>query len=410
MKLGKIVPLNKDYDLRFFKVIIKEDYVDERTGELIVTHRVIIKLKNMKNGRSRIHPYTEFINKWFNKSTKYQSNIATCLVRFLNYIYFDLSSKVLSDISDLTFEFGVLFLNDVAKTCSREVVSQYERVIAHFYLFLCEKNLLNYIKKEEFRYIETNNRLVLQSPFEGKVKKAKIENTNNLHNLDFELIFPFIEIALKYEPSIALGIYFQIFGGLRASEVVSIEYNNISCKGPNGLHGMRINIFRKDLRPETTSGFISGVKRPRKQTIVAIDNALAELYKFHKEHFKVSGCNAVFVDRNGNPMTYNTYLRKFKKVKEAFIQELSQSENLNLRAYAITLRSYNWATHMGRGIFSNMVNEVANNVAEIAVMRGDKNLSSSLAYLNDSKQVEKKVVSLMEQFYNGLGVLLNDGE
>lgn len=404
MNSDKIIRFNKEYDLKFIKVIKKDSYVDERTGDLIVTHRVIIKLKNLKNGRSRIHPYTEFINKWINKSTKYQSNIATCLVRFLNYIYFELSSKVLPDISDLTFEFGVLFLNEVAKTCSREVVSQYERVISHFYLFLCEKNLLNYIKKEEFRYIETNNRLVLQSPFEGKIKKSKIENTNNLHNLDFELIFPFIEMALKYEPSIALGIYFQIFGGLRASEVISIEYNNISCKGPNGLHGMRINIFRKDLRPETKSGFITGVKRPRKQTIVAIDNALAELYKFHKENFKVSGCNAVFVDKSRNPMTYDTYLRKFKKVKKAFIQELSQSENLNLRAYAMTLMSYNWATHMGRGIFSNMVKEVANNAAEIAVMRGDKNLSSSLPYLNDTEQVERKLVSLMESFYQRLGV------
>ena len=404
MNSGKIISFDKDYDLNFIKVIIKDSYVDERTGDLIVTHRVVIKLKNMKNGRSRIHPYTEFINQWFNKSTKYQSNIAAYLVRFLNYIYFDLSYRVLPDISKLTFEFGVLFLNDIAKTCSREVVSQYERVIARFYLFLCEKNILNYIKKEDFRYIESNNRLVLQSPFEGKIKKSNRENTNNLHKLDFELIFPFIETALKYEPSIALGIYFQIFGGLRASEVVSIEYNNISCKGPNGLHGMRINIFQKDLRPETKSGFISGVKRPRKQTIVAIDNALAELYKFHKERFKVSGCNAVFVDRNGNPMTYNTYLRKFKKVKEAFIQELSQSENLSLKAYAITLMSYNWATHMGRGIFSNMVNEVANNAAEIAVMRGDKNLSSSLPYLNDTEEVERKVASLMESFYQRLGV------
>ena len=79
----------------------------------------------------------------------------------------------------------------------------------------------------------------------------------------------------------------------------------------------------------------------------------------------------------------------------------------NLKAYALTLRSYDWSTHIGRGIFSNMTSEVAGNAAEIAVMRGDKNLNSSIVYITDTSVIEKKVVSLMEKFYEDLEVFKN---
>lgn len=403
---NKVVQFHKPRKLKFIKDILKEECVDSQTGEVTVNHRVLIRLKNLENGRSRIHPFTEFINQWINHSIKHQSNIATHIVRFLNFIYFEISDSVISDISELTFEYGVLFLNKQAKVCSRDVVSQYERSLSHFYFFLAERKIMKFISLEEFKFIEKNYRLILQSPFKG-VRKGEERHKDLLHCINFELVFTFIEIALREEPAIALGVYFQIFGGLRASEVITIEYNNLSLKGPNGRDGMTVNLFTKDLRPDLKSGFINGVKRKRKQKIIGMNGVLSTLYCLHRDNFKKEGCNAVFIDKKGNPMTYSTYWRRFTKVKQAFINELSNSEDLNLKAYALTLRSYDWSTHIGRGIFSNMTSEVAGNAAEIAVMRGDKNLNSSIVYITDTSVTEKKVVSLMEKFYEDLEVFKN---
>ena len=69
--------------------------------------------------------------------------------------------------------------------------------------------------------------------------------------------------------------------------------------------------------------------------------------------------------------------------------------------YAVFLESYKWSTHIGRGTYSNIVAQNANNIGEIAVMRGDSSLSSSLPYLNDNRSVGKKVQDTFDFFYGG---------
>lgn len=396
--------INNVPNLKFIKDVIKFEYIDKKTKETLIEHKVVIKLINLNNGFSRIYPYTEFINQWANRSTKYKCNIAGCLVKFLNFIYFGVNKKVLDNISDLTLDIGIEFLNECSKNCSKETLLHYERVLTNFYYFLAEKNILTHIDESSFIFIEKNKKLSLLSPFDGKVKKFNNKKKKeNLHNLDFEFIFPFLETALEYEPSIALGIYFQIFGGLRASEVISIEYSNISVRGSNGFNGMTIELATKDLRPDIKTGFINGVKKDRKQRVVGLNGILSELYKIHKSKYKTKECTAVFINQNNLPMTYSNYRYRFNKVKKIFIEKLRNSKNPNFKAYSLVLDSRNWSTHIGRGIFSNLASEVAENAIEIAVMRGDSNLNSAITYITDTNKIEQKLVELMNKFYNDLG-------
>ena len=46
-----------------------------------------------------------------------------------------------------------------------------------------------------------------------------------------------------------------------------------------------------------------------------------------------------------------------------------------------------WSTHIGRGIFSNVIASVSKNILEIAQARGDSQLDSSLTYLSDSDKM-----------------------
>ena len=77
------------------------------------------------------------------------------------------------------------------------------------------------------------------------------------------------------------------------------------------------------------------------------------------------------IDKNGNPMTVNTYWKRFNHVRREFIKRLYDCPNMETQMYAVFLESYKWSTHIGRGTYSNIVAQNANNIGEIAVMRGD---------------------------------------
>ena len=55
------------------------------------------------------------------------------------------------------------------------------------------------------------------------------------------------------------------------------------------------------------------------------------------------------------------------------------------------LNQIKWSTHIGRGTFSNLLAEFAENPYEIAQPRGDNNLNSSLAYIKRSVRIHEKI-------------------
>lgn len=391
--------MNDNIGLKFIRDIIKIETVNENTGEIEIERRVVIKIKNLTNGKSRIHRFTDFLGRWKNKKTKTVSDLADKIVTFLNYVYFDLNKTVLPSIEYLTFELGAKFLNTVCNGKSNSYASQIERALSYFYFFLADKNILKNITKKEFKFIDKGNRIVLVSPFEGMYEKPPVKQTDRLHHFDEELIFTFLETAIEVSPNIALGIYCQFFGGLRVSEVVSLEYHNISFKGKSGLNGMILRISNNDLAPELKTGFINQAKRERKQTIFNIGNLLPLLYENHKKHYKNKNTSAIFVNLKGRPMTDRMYRYYFNKIKRAFISRLRDSNNPKLKIYSAYLMSKSWSTHIGRGVFSNISNDVADNAVELAVARGDKTLNAALSYTCDSKKIEEKLAKNMNSFY-----------
>jgi len=50
-----------------------------------------------------------------------------------------------------------------------------------------------------------------------------------------------------------------------------------------------------------------------------------------------------------------------------------------------------WSTHIGRGTFTNIIAEDAENPYEIAYLRGDSNIDSSLTYMVSTERIHKKI-------------------
>ncbi|CQR46442.1 hypothetical protein BN1058_00702 [Paraliobacillus sp. PM-2] len=90
-------------------------------------------------------------------------------------------------------------------------------------------------------------------------------------------------------------------------------------------------------------------------------------------------------------MSAKSYRQYFEKVKKYFIYCLRNSSNIDDKLLAHHLSMSKWSTHIGRGIFSNMLAEYAENPYEIAVPRGDNSLLSSLIYLKRTTRFRKKL-------------------
>ncbi|CUP57686.1 Site-specific recombinase XerD [Turicibacter sanguinis] len=391
-----------------YKFIVKNIKIvseDSNTGEITTDVEVVIKAQNIKTGKSRIHPYTEFLDRWKNCSIKHRMNKASNIVQFLNYIYFTLGEKVIPDISELDFEIGIDFLNQYSKKLSKSSSDKMERTVSEFYYFMAKKKLLKRVKLSDFTFTVVNDRgkTVMESPFVGKIKKnQEVHNKNKLHNIPTNLVVYLLEASQKVAPSISLGLYLQFFGGLRASEVVSIEYSDIALKGRAGRDGALIQVREKDLRPDNNSSFQAQVKKPRDQRILGLNGLFMKYFKNHKELYKQEGQDAVFLNRNGQPMDYQSYNYYFNKVKLAFIQGLRESGNPDFYTYALYLQTQDWSTHIGRGIFTNIVSEISNNAVELANMRGDSSLDAAIPYMTDTDAMDEKAFDLLNERCNRL--------
>lgn len=394
--MGNIIEINIKPNIRFcVRAATIELYKDKFKKPSLKKHSIIV-LRNNDNEKEVAHPISDFIYKYW-KSNEYNTmaihSFETC--RFLNWIYFDSEEKV-DDLSKITIPMCsrfLLFLTEEGH--QRDTVKKYEKVLVKLLRYLFEKNLLDKITLKSIIYLEENS-------FPGIIYNKK-EISKRIHDFKPELIIPFIETAFHETPRIALGVYYQIFGGLRVGEVVNVSQEGIYNVGAYGEFGQIIKIEDKSFRPDLNT--ISGkgeVKVNRGQVIFSYRSLLKKLYSNHIGQFKAkNGSNALFVNSDGNAMTGGSYEYYFKKLKRIFIERLEESEEILLKTYANYLKTCEWSTHIGRGIFTNLMAEYTDNILEVAIARGDKNLNSSLTYMADTKRILTKIQNELDILYTG---------
>jgi hypothetical protein len=373
-------------NIRFISEIITETKVNNNGNEFIYEN-VVIKIKNFKNGQSRIHPFTIFLDQWSSKSTNTKLKYSNDIVPFLNHIYFELDEKTLPSIKNLTIDIGVDYLNIVGLGKKKKTVKSITKSLSKFYYFLVKKKIVKNIELKEF--IIDRNYIRCPGLEVGLRLPIYSNNTIPLHNIEENMVFEFLFSSMKHVPEISLGIYFQIFGGLRVGEVCNLTYNSISYIN-EGLNGLILNLKNNNLRNDIKRK--AYVKKPRRQAVFSVGSLLIELLDIHKKKYSIKGDNAVFIDKRGNPMSVDTYRYAFNKAKKKFIKDLMNQDNPKLIRYATMLNNEKWSTHIGRGIYSNLVADSARNITEIAVKRGDNNLKSSLTYVLNTKELDKKLL------------------
>ncbi|WP_050180978.1 hypothetical protein [Domibacillus robiginosus] len=395
-----------------YKFVVKEyntyHYIN---GKTFSEKAIGIGIKDEITGKVFPSPLTNFIRGKYrskSKSLSSQRNAASELTKFLNFVreqtengnieFQILSTKGLFGLKRAHAAQYITFLSLRARQeeLSSEYVYRIEKYILSFYLWLAA----NHIIEEQISVEEGSpfDDLELGTIYPGRNEKLPEKLVDFGENRN-ELVEKFIKVAQDVSPDIVLGVCFQFFGGLRTGEVVNLTKDAITSPYYWDDKGFGENKFILQVRERHQQLFKGknnlqheGVKRPRNQALLT-NPLLSQVYKEHKLFLKrlenrniIKNNDALFITkRTGEAMSGKTYKEQFNKVKSMFLKSLSKEKRIDDYLFLTDKR---WSTHIGRGIFTNFLLEMDASIPEIAIARGDKNLSSVMSYVEEKNAVK----------------------
>lgn len=409
--MQKVIQLKSS---RFYYKVNVAQYVRENERESKSYKRAVIVVVDSVTEKTRVHDFTEFISKKYKtKRIKTQVDYAGKIVRFLNYIKNKTNNKSFKsiDLDDISS-----FLQEVAIDANKESVNHTKRIIKNFIYYLVQKKFLINISKENFYEVEKYykgklikiNEIDIEDP-ESSQSDDGDTKSRNTHSMSYALQAMFLNIAYEEVNIIALGVALQMFGGLRVGEVVNLTYSGVQTIGRFGRFGLLLDLKNRDLRNNISLNQGKGyVKSPRAQQIFSPYNIIEPLLEGHIRKYKNNPLeDAVFVNYNGQPMSYDSYQYYFRKLKKIFLLRLNESKDPKLKVQGLILMSKRWGTHIGRGIFTNNFVNITENPTQLQNIRGDKSIETHSIYVDDSDLLGERLEENAEGAFRELLINLN---
>lgn len=363
----------------------------------------LIVLKDKATGDYNVHYLTQFlVEKYRNAKYGTLKKRGYQIVAFLNYVFVD--SKKIKQLNKLDLSHGQDFLNSLDNV-SRKTVESFESTLRELYLFLIDYRCTKKVRREDFYLGDSNTKK--ENPFSVNYPGDKSKRI--LHDIPERLIGLIIAIAKREAHPIAFGVYLQIYGGLRVSEVVSLRYEDLIPVGYNASFGFEATLTNNTIIRKDTKNYVSTVKKERYQYIDPLDvsNSVEqglEMYIEHVSKYKAKdNSGSLFVNvingpYKGMPMTKKNYTRYFNRVKNAFCKELMDQKNsIEDRELGRSLLTLDWSTHIGRGIFTNMKARSSQNAFQVQDARGDSGPEASAYYFEKAQIVENQHELLTKQ-------------
>lgn len=355
------------------------------------------------------------------KSYNTQHSIASEITKFLNFCIDNVNSNSEFEVLKKEGVFGLSLIHGseyisyyTARAKKGEVKSEYvyriEKNLIEFYGWLNKQSIISIPELAAYKGEGDTpfNDIELGTNYPSKdenIPDKIVDFGENRINLTIALL----NVAEIEAPDIALGIVFQFFGGLRRSEVVNLTVES--------LEGFQIN---KPLRRKTLILKIRDnqdilfahllnhtkeqVKRTRDQSIMPFEIVMDILKRHLKELDLIekrgiqTNKSALFIDyKTGQPLNGLQYYRRFTKVKDAFLTKLSNDNHIDFDF----LNDNNWSTHIGRGVFTNILLERGADIVTTAIARGDKTLDTVIKYV-DRKIGIKSTQAAVNHLHKGL--------
>ncbi|MGA4497890.1 hypothetical protein ACPC0Q_19430 [Bacillus bombysepticus] len=389
-------------------------YPRKQGGHIINTKSFIIVLKNLTTGETYPHPITHFLYKYYHRysgSINTEKAVAVNIVPFLNFIFEKINQgepefRNIKGLGDLREEHANLYLKFCVevKANKQKTLEIKENYISKFYKYLLDENVLKNeprfkvvlvragydtkkVYKMDFTYKKTDEVLLRERVKRKDIVPQNHETDENRHIIRLHYIRELLLIAKQEVPDIAFGVALQIFGGLRKGEVINLVRTALKPQSSKYGQGGLVVLIR-DRQSDLFNRFIdtanAQVKNPRDQSTL-IDPILPFLYKHHIEVIlkKIKNpkhLNALFYDSEGNPMSSDTYDKRFVKLKNIYLGMLLATKG-RYQDY-MDFSQTKWRSHIGRGVFTNMCLDAGFSEKQTAVLRGDKSTQSMESYFD----------------------------
>ena len=400
-----LVQLGEGYKLEYATIIIQKNDGLRKKGEK----------------QFIVHPVTDFIRQRYSKydyNYNTQKTAAIWIVQFLNWLLIDNYEKYkICSFKELEIYHGVDFLNYLkmtpieagkkngGKLRGRSTLDKAHLYISEFYEFLSGKKVLNEHTREQ---VQDKKDLFIGMGFSFPGKSLERHELKLEHFPHNRLVTLFLETAQAVAPDIAFGVYLQIFGGLRRGEVVNVLRKDLKLSGSYGSEGISVKIGYK---PElwTRLKDVSKCKVKRDTSIFPVqfiqiippivEPLVEELFDRLERRKKINYANALFIDEQGNPMSGAVYEERFLAIKNVFLDRVKNEYPV----YYNLLKEKPWSTHIGRGIYTNLIARLVKSPAELALLRADKTLEAALVYLSKQairKEIQEGLQSMYDDCYH----------
>ncbi|CQR46443.1 hypothetical protein BN1058_00703 [Paraliobacillus sp. PM-2] len=175
---------------------------------------------------------------------------------------------------------GESYLNSLTRAeKARNTVKDKDRTLTLFYRYLSKKNCLPHVPFTAFEsYTTTEGKEIHVSLFKNVIF-PKHSNEDTEHTFPIEHLPLLFEITCLVAKPIALGLYLQIFGGLRVGEVVNVKRSSIrhTLDGGTIVINLKENMFRTDLKDTNGANY---VKKNQKTTNICFTKLVSKIIRY----------------------------------------------------------------------------------------------------------------------------------
>lgn len=392
-------------------VQVKDEYGGSRKYPCIVLYEEETDIPIIYTGLER---YLRHLAKSELLSEKTLSVMANGVCKFLNYLLKETDINTIHECNLVKIRDGLRFMRarDDGSFYARETWMKYTNYVINFlvmyYMHNRDSLFFNYTGEELMERIiiedeKHRRRVVIDCKASLHILKPPIARRKNRVLVEGYLDLLMYE-AKKYEPDIVLGIALGAYAGMRAGEIVNVSCGAVQVirRSFGMLSDIEIDLLEKapyfrDRKWKTDPG---SIKKNRKQKIYRdFVMKFNELYEIHIARMEIRGMDIssgapLFVNKQGRPMTVQTYSERLKKLfYERFLPGLKYScEKQGTYADNVAFIEAYEKEYPGAHMFRHwytmyLLTKAKLTAGEIMKWRGDSSQESMNDYIHENEDL-----------------------
>ena len=340
--------------------------------------------------------------------------------RYEDYGITSISQMTLDMMEDFLADYSVRELDSGGFPVMRTIVAKRDAISA-FALAMIKEGRLPYIKEAdlvETVYVKVKGFLVEHRKYLLKVRafKRPAGYKSLVRDMPVGIAKRFVMMTELYDPDITLAVVMGLYAGLREGEVCNLRMDSstygpcfrFTKKSKKRCTGIEIDLSRE--LPLRSDGVVVGrIKIERTQAV--FPGYAQIIYDYYQKHIqRTKGypreetmplfVSTRKVDGRCMAMTKAAYVARIKRIFYDHVLPSCQNDvDPSLRLFYQQVQGHTWGLHSFRHWFTvSLILSGIDNVASLMNYRGDTWPDSSLVYIQNKGEIQRKYLEASEKF------------